>query len=110
MKARTKTDFEQVSPGSTGGALRRPAWRRRNERASRASPRTDRDRTRGGVRPYTDADAQGFDVSGPDRENHSDPTLLDVEFDHDELGELILGQAGSVARAIAHEEDEAFWL
>ncbi len=110
MKARTKTDFEQASPGSTGGSVRRPAWRRRNERTSRANPRTARDRTRGGVRPYTDVDVQGLDVSGPDRENHSDSTLLDVEFDHDELGEFILGQVGSVARAISHEEDEAFWF
>ncbi len=110
MKTRTKTTFEQVSALAPGNDARRPAWPRRNERAGRAGARMDRDRTRRGVRPRPDADSQGFDASSSDQENHSDSTLLDVEFDQDALGEFILGRACSVARAISHEEDEASWL
>lgn len=110
MKARTKTATQQAPSSVPGNDVRRHAWRRRNERAGRAKVRMDRDRARGGVRAVEDSHVKGFDGSSFDQESHSDSSLLDVEFDQDELGEFILGQAGSVARAISHEEDEAFWL
>jgi hypothetical protein len=68
----------------------------------------DRDRTRGGVRPIEDSHVRSFDASSFDQGNNSDSALLDAEFDQDEHGEFILGRAGSMARAISREEDEAF--
>ncbi len=101
-------------------SVRSPARDVRSEPCRRADPRVIRrggrsksgrvrGRTMGALAPCPFTEILRTDAMAPEQGSPSISMLLDVEFDHDEFDEFALGQARSMARAICHEEDEAYW-